>query len=64
MWCTLNSEDLEVMHSAMPKIIQAVITTNGGVTKCKMSCQIFAGYEINFKINCFFVTVLYMCLKT
>ena len=35
----------------MPKRIQAVITTNGGVTKCKMTCQIFAENEINFKIN-------------
>ena len=32
IWCTLNSDDLEVMHSAMPKRIQAVITTNSGVT--------------------------------
>ena len=35
----------------MPKRIQAVITTYGGVTKCKMTCQIFAGNEISFKIN-------------
>ena len=45
----------------MPKRIQAVITTNGGFTKCKMACQIFAGNEISFKIKCFVVTVLYMC---
>ena len=37
--------------SAMQKRIQAVITTNVGVTKCKMTCQIFAGNEISFKIN-------------
>ena len=48
------------MHSAMPKRIQAVITANGGVTKCKTTCQIFAGNEISFKIKCFVVIVLYM----
>ena len=58
IWCTLNSDDIEVMHSAMPKRIQAVITTYGGVTKCKMTSQIFAGNEISFKIKCFVVTVL------
>ena len=47
----------------MQKIIQAVITTNGGVTKCKMTCQIVAGNEISFKIKCFVVTVLYMCFN-
>ena len=62
IWCTLNSDDLEVMHLAMSKRIQAVITTNGGVSKCKMTCQLFAR-EINFKINCFVVTVLYMCFN-
>ena len=51
------------MHSAMLKRIQAVITTNGGVTKCKMACQIFAGNEISLKIKCFVVTVLNMCLN-
>ena len=61
--CTLNSDDLEVMHSAMPKRTQAVITTNGGVTKSKMTCQIFAGNEISFKIKCFVATVLYMCFN-
>ena len=49
------------MHSAMPKRIQAVTTTNGCVAKCKMTCQIFAGDEISFKLKYFFVTVLYMC---
>ena len=49
------------MHSAMLKRIQAVITTNGDVTKCKMACKIFAGNEIGFKIKCFTVIVLYMC---
>ena len=63
IWCTLNSDDLEVMHLAMPKRIQAVIKTNGAVTKWKMTCQIFAGNEINFKIKCFVVTVLYMCFN-
>ena len=58
-----NSDDLEVMHSVMPKRIQAVITTNGGVTKYKMTCQIFSGNEISFKIKCFVVTVLYMCFN-
>ena len=47
------------MHSAIPKRIQAVITINGGITKCNMTCQIFAGNEISFKIECFVVTVLY-----
>ena len=61
IWCTLNSDDIEVMYFAMPKRIQAVITTNGGITKCKMICQIFAGNEINFKIKWFVVKVLYMC---
>ena len=28
--CTLNPDDLEVRHSAMPKRIQAAITTTGG----------------------------------
>ena len=51
IWCTSNSDDLEVMHLAMPKRIQAVITTNGGDTKCKMTCKIFTENEINFKIN-------------
>ena len=51
------------MHLAMPKRIQAVITTNGGVTKCKMTCQIFAGNEISFKIKFFVVTVLYICFN-
>ena len=32
IWCTWNSDDLEVMHLAVPKRIQAVITTDGGVT--------------------------------
>ena len=59
MWCTLNSDDLELMLSAIQKTIQAVITTIGGVTKCKMTCQIFAENEISFKIKCFVVTVLY-----
>ena len=63
IWCTLNSDDLEVIHSAMPKRIQAVISTKSGVTKCKMTCHIFAGNEINFKIKCFVVTVLYMCFN-
>ena len=35
----------------MPKRIQAAIATNDGVTKCKMTCQIFAGNEISFKIK-------------
>ena len=62
--CTLNSDDLEVMHSAMTKIIQVGIITNDGVTKYyKMTCQIFAGNEIGFKIKCFVVTVLYMCFN-
>ena len=59
----MNSDDRDVMHSAMRKRIQTVITTNGGVTKCKMTCQIFAGNDINFKIKCFVVTVLYMCFN-
>ena len=63
IWCTLNSDDLEGMHLAIPKRIRAVITANGGVTKCKMTCQIFAGNEINFMIKCFVVTVLYMYLN-
>ena len=46
------------MHSVMPKIIQTVIPTNEGVTKCKMACQVFTGNEISFKIKCFVVTVL------
>ena len=62
-WCTLNSDDLEVMHSSMQKRIRAVITTNGGVTKCNMTCQIFAENEISFKIKCFVVTVLNMCFN-
>ena len=52
IWCTLISDDLEVIHSAMPKGTQAVITINGGVTKSEMTCQIFAGNEISFKITC------------
>ena len=63
IWCTLNSDDLEVMHMALSKRIQSVITTKDGVTKCKITCQLFAGNEINFKINCFVVTVLYMCFN-
>ena len=51
------------MHLAMLNRIQAVITTNGGVTKCKMTCQIFAGNVISFKIKCFVVIVLYMCFN-
>ena len=60
IWCTLNSDDLEVMHLAMPKRIQAIITTNCGVTKCKITCQIFAGNEISFKIKCSVVTCINM----
>ena len=30
IWSTVNSDDLEVMHSAMPKRIQAAVTTNDG----------------------------------
>ena len=63
IWCTLNLDDREVMHSVVPKRIQAVITTNGSVTKCKMTCQVFTGNEISFKIKCFVVTVLYMCFN-
>ena len=63
IWFTLNSDDLEVMHSAMQKRIQAVTTTNGGVTKCKVTWSIFAGDDISFKIKCVFVTVLYMCFN-
>ena len=37
------------MHLAMLKTIQAVIEINGGATKCKMICQIFAGNEISFR---------------
>ena len=50
----MNSDDLEVMHSAMPKRIQAVITTYGGVTKCKMECQIIAG---NYNMFCCYGTI-------
>ena len=39
------------MHSAMPKRKQAVIKANDGVTKCKITCQNFAGNEISFKKN-------------
>ena len=63
LWCTLNLDDQEGMYSAMPKRIQAVITAKGGVTKCKMTCQVFAGNQNSFKINCFVVTVLYMCFN-
>ena len=52
-----------VLHSAMPKRIQAVLRTNGGVTMCKMACWIFDGNEVIFKIKCFVVTVLYMCFN-
>ena len=48
------------MYLAMPERIKAVITTNGGVTKSKMTYHIFAGNEISFKIKYFVVTVLYM----
>ena len=41
--------------------IKAVLRATGCVTKCKMACQIVAGYEISFKIKCFVLTVLYMC---
>ena len=51
------------MHSAMPKRIQAIITANGGVTKRKMTRQVFTGNDISFKIACFVVTVLYMCFN-
>ena len=61
IWCNLNSDDPEVMRSAMSKRIQAVISKNGDVTRCKMTCQIFAGNEISSKIKRFGVTVLYMC---
>ena len=37
-----------------------ILTANGFVTKCKMTCQIFAGNEISFKIKSFVVSVLYM----
>ena len=42
--------------------IQAVIRTNGGVTKCEIACQIFTRNEINSKMKCFVVIVLYMCI--
>ena len=44
----MNSDDLGVMHSPLPKRIQAVITTYGGVTECKMTCQIIAGNDNMF----------------
>ena len=61
IWCTLNSDDLEVMHSAMPKRIQDVITIIGGVTKFNMTCQVFARNEISFKIKCFLLQC-YTCV--
>ena len=59
----MNSDDLEVMHSAMPKRMQAVIKLQLMVVllSVRMTCQTFAGNEISFKIKCFAIAVLYMC---